>query len=156
MSEEEDSTTSRKTGYLCRDFTSTETKMFRGGIRHYPEYNEKLIYGTRDTPMAYHDKIDYERGLIIHSRSNSNQFINFHYMYGGFKTYFWDRWFMNHWYRRNLRNAWLPIVLCYLCKLLSQLSRCIHHEALRQCCLRLLLFLRLIYCPKLTTDKLSS
>lgn len=90
--------------------------MFRGGIRHYPEYNEKLIYGTRDTPMAYHDKIDYERGLIIHSRSNSNQFINFHYMYGGFKTYFWDRWFMNHWYRRNLRNAWLPIVLCYLCK----------------------------------------
>jgi hypothetical protein len=34
-------------------------------------------------------------------------------MYGGFKKYAWDRWFMGHWYRRNLRNWWLPVVVCY-------------------------------------------
>ena len=79
--------------------------MFRGGIRHYPEYNEKLIYGTRDTPMAYHDKIDYERGLVIHSRSNANQFVNFHYMYGGLKTYFWDRYWTTRLYHASARSS---------------------------------------------------
>lgn len=110
------STMSRTDTLKVSDFTSTETKIFRGGLRHYPKYNEKLIYGTRDTPMAYHDRIDYERGCIVHSRSPSNQYINFHYMFGGFRNYFWNRWFMNHWYRRNLRNWWLPVLLWYTCK----------------------------------------
>jgi hypothetical protein len=53
------------------------------------------------------------KGNIVHSRSSANQYFNFHYMYGGFKKYAWDRWFMGHWYRRNLRNWWLPVVVCY-------------------------------------------
>ena len=34
-------------------------------------------------------------------------------MYGGFKKYFFDRWFMGHIYRRVLRDAWLPILIGY-------------------------------------------
>ena len=34
-------------------------------------------------------------------------------MYGGFKKYFFDRWFVGHYYRRNLRMMWLPFVLSY-------------------------------------------
>ena len=99
--------------HYVADFTSTETQMFRGGLRHLPEYNEKLIYGTRDTPLNYHDKLSYDRGTVTHSRSPSNQYLNFHYLYGGFRTFFWDRWFMNHWYRKNLRNWWLPVLIWY-------------------------------------------
>jgi hypothetical protein len=89
--------------------------MFRGGLRHYPEWNERLIYGTRETPLNYHDKMDYDRGTITHSRSPSNQYINFHFLYGGFKTYFWNRWFLNHYYRRTIRNWWLPVILYFTC-----------------------------------------
>lgn len=117
--------------------------MFRGGLRHLPQFNEKLIYGTRDTPLCYHDKMDYDRGIVTHSRSPSNQHLNFHFLYGGFRTYFWDRWFMNHWYRRNLRNWWLPVLLWYTCNFIPLRSRLLHHAPVRQRRPRLLLLLRL-------------
>jgi len=105
--------------------------MFRGGLRHLPEYNEKLIYGTRDTPLNYHDKLSYDRGTVTHSRSPSNQYLNFHYLYGGFRTFFWDRWFMNHWYRKNLRNWWLPVLIWYTCNKIWLCSWSLHHATVR-------------------------
>lgn len=54
---------------LCRvhthtlsDFESTETKIFRAGLKHYSGNEERLIKGKRSSPnQDYHDAIDYER-----------------------------------------------------------------------------------------------
>jgi hypothetical protein len=44
------------------DFESTETKLFRAGLKHYTANHERLIKGSRNSPNhGYHDQIDYER-----------------------------------------------------------------------------------------------
>ncbi len=44
------------------DFESTETKLFRAGLKHYTANHERLIKGSRVSPnQGYHDHIDYER-----------------------------------------------------------------------------------------------
>jgi hypothetical protein len=44
------------------DFQSTETKLFRAGLKHYRANEERLIKGSRNSPNSdYHDAIDYER-----------------------------------------------------------------------------------------------
>lgn len=46
---------------IFSDFKSTETQIFRGGLRHYTRHQERLITGQKGRPSDYHDKIDYER-----------------------------------------------------------------------------------------------
>ena len=50
---------------IFSDFKSTETQIFRGGLRHYTRHQERLITGQKGRPSDYHDKIDYERVKII-------------------------------------------------------------------------------------------
>ena len=48
------------------DFESTETKLFRAGLKHYTANHERLIKGSRVSPnQGYHDQIDYERVSIL-------------------------------------------------------------------------------------------
>ena len=59
----------RRRGSLCgvrlplpSDYESTETKLFRAGLKHYRGQEERLIKNTRRSPNHdYHDLIDYER-----------------------------------------------------------------------------------------------
>lgn len=53
------------------------------------------------------------QGAIIHSRSSANQFFNFHYMYGGFRKFFVQRYVVNHIYRKCIRVVWLPVLIAY-------------------------------------------
>lgn len=53
------------------------------------------------------------QGYIIHSRSPTTQYLNFHYMYGGFKKYFVDRWLIQHFYKSMVRMTWAPALICY-------------------------------------------
>ena len=115
------------------------------GLRHIPEHQGSLTYGTTNNMRNYHDKMNYERvnrikitiqnneilielidlffqGFIQHSRSTSNQHINFHFMFGGFKEYVLNRYFTQIWYRRNIRNWWFPILLSYCCKFFYSLT----------------------------------
>ena len=69
----------------------------------------------------YHDRIDYERvliiltqGCIVHSRSPSTQYFNFHFMFGGFKKYFVERWFIKHFYKKWIRLSWAPALVYYV------------------------------------------
>ena len=46
------------------DYESTETKLFRAGLKHYRAHEERMIKSTRRSPSSdYHDAIDYERVL---------------------------------------------------------------------------------------------
>ncbi|KAL4430517.1 hypothetical protein ABPG74_005442 [Tetrahymena malaccensis] len=97
-----------------KDFHSDEMRVFRGGLRHIADKQSNLVYGSVNSSVRYyHDKMSYERGFIQHSRSPSNQFINFHFMLGGFRTYVLERFFKQVWYRRNIRNFWFPVLLSY-------------------------------------------
>lgn len=46
---------------LLSDFESTETKLFRAGLKHYRSNEERLIKGKSSSPADAHDSIDYER-----------------------------------------------------------------------------------------------
>lgn len=35
-------------------------------------------------------------------------------MYGGFKKYFIDRWFVNHFYKKWIRLTWAPALIYYI------------------------------------------
>ena len=95
------------------DFTSDEMRLFRGGLRHTGQNPGKLIYDTTNSVRNYHDKYSYERGFVTHSRSPSNQYTNFHFMYGGFKKFALERHVYQNWYRKNIRNWWLPVTITY-------------------------------------------
>eukprot|EP01016_Furgasonia_blochmanni_P036340 TRINITY_DN4143_c0_g1_i1.p1 TRINITY_DN4143_c0_g1~~TRINITY_DN4143_c0_g1_i1.p1 ORF type:complete len:175 (+),score=57.57 TRINITY_DN4143_c0_g1_i1:68-592(+) len=93
------------------EFHSDEMRIFRAGLRHS---NNTIVHDDIDRSVrAYHDKMNYERGFIQHSRSPSNQYVNFHFMYGGLKKYFLQRHLYQTWYRRNIRNFWFPALFSY-------------------------------------------
>ena len=75
---------------------------------------------TSSTTKEYDSKkfslltLNNAKGFIQHSRSPSNQYLNFHYGYGGFKKYFLDRLLYQVVYRRNVRNWWFPGLFSYI------------------------------------------
>ncbi|CAK55766.1 unnamed protein product (macronuclear) [Paramecium tetraurelia] len=95
------------------EYKSDEFRTFRGGLRHLPERAEAMVHNSKNNLSNYHDKFNYERGFIQHSRSLSNQHHNFHFMYGGPKEYLFKRLFYGAWYRKNIRNFWFPAVFSY-------------------------------------------
>lgn len=56
---------------FVNDSTSDEMRMFRGGLRHIPLFAEKLRYNQSKYVINHHDTLNYERGVITHSRSPS-------------------------------------------------------------------------------------
>ena len=65
-------TTSRTYSTNTSDFESTETKLFRAGLKHYRAHEERLIKNTRRSPNHdYHDTIDYERVQMYRFRAVS-------------------------------------------------------------------------------------
>lgn len=62
----------------------------------------------KSTPLAI-------QGCIVHSRSSSNQYFNFHYMYGGFKRWVVDRYLVGSLYRNGFRVMWFPAILYFIC-----------------------------------------
>mmetsp|Transcript_7441 Transcript_7441/g.1000 ORF Transcript_7441/g.1000 Transcript_7441/m.1000 type:complete len:89 (+) Transcript_7441:73-339(+) len=75
------------------DFQAEDMKVFRAGLKNVPLHQAQLMKGTKRSVREYHDKMNYERGFIQHSRSNANQYINFHFMYGGIRKYVLERFF---------------------------------------------------------------
>lgn len=51
----------------------------------------------------------------MHSRSTSNQYFNFHYMFGGFKRWVVDRYLVGSLYRNGFRIMWFPAMLFFVC-----------------------------------------
>ncbi len=54
------------------------------------------------------------QGCIVHSRSPTTQYMNFHLMYGGLKKYFVKRWFVNHFYKKWIRLTRAPALIYYI------------------------------------------
>ena len=104
------------------------------GVTHYDEYksDEMMLFGgglrsDRRTIVKdhlhftknHHDKMSYARGTISHSRSAATQYFNFHYLYGGPKKFFIDRWLYQVLYKRVLRSVSIPIIVVGSCELKS-------------------------------------
>lgn len=58
----------------------------------------------------------------MHSRSPTNQQLNFHFMYGGFKRYWVDRYLVGSLYRNGFRAMWFPGFLMFVCNSLPTQS----------------------------------
>lgn len=71
---------------------------------------------TTTTPSITKEYLRFlTQGCIVHSRSSSNQYFNFHYMYGGFKRWVVDRYLVGSLYRNGFRVMWFPALLYYIC-----------------------------------------
>lgn len=75
-----------------------------------------MITTTPSTTKEYHPYLI--QGCIVHSRSSSNQYFNFHYMYGGFKRWVVDRYLVGSLYRNGFRVMWFPALLFFICNFL--------------------------------------
>ena len=97
-------------------FHNDEMKTFTGGLRA----STNIIFENNSSKAyTHHDKLSYERGTIIHSRSPATQYMNFHYMYGGIRTFFVQRYLYQQVYKRVLRPA-VPVALFWFtCKIKS-------------------------------------
>ena len=92
------------------EYKSDEMTIFSGGLR---SDTKKVIHNIRDDWRNHHDKISYNRGVITHSRSPATQYFNFHWMYGGFRKYFFQRFLYQVMYKRIIRVTAIPFVICY-------------------------------------------
>ena len=92
------------------EYRSDEMTIFNGGLR---SDTQKIVKDLRGDGRNHHDKISYNRGVITHSRSPATQYFNFHYMYGGVRKYFIDRFLHQVLYKRILRAAAIPAVLTF-------------------------------------------
>ena len=95
-----------------------------GGLTHYELGNTKymrLVYGEGlrvpkmqnrawDREKYFYQKSSYTRGQIIHHRSNATQQWLFHFLYGGAKGFFIDRWVVDFGMRVWVRMGGVPFV----------------------------------------------
>ena len=94
------------------EFHSDEMRLFNGGLR---QGNTQLRVDAKMGDKRVHDKLSYSRGVIYHSRSPNAQFLNFHFLHGGLKTFVFQRFLYQTVYKRVLRPAWLPFTLMFTC-----------------------------------------
>ena len=94
------------------EFHSDEMRLFKGGLRYG---DSQLVINNQMADKRVHDKFSYSRGTIYHSRSPNNQFLAFHYMHGGVRKFFIDRFLYQVLYKRLLRPLWLPATLYFSC-----------------------------------------
>jgi len=102
------------------EYHSDEMRLFSGGLRAGGR-NLQIDHAMGDKRV--HDKMSYNRGTVYHSRSPNTQYLNFHYLYGGSKKFFFDRFLYQTVYKRVVRPMWLPAFLAFTCKLNSPSSR---------------------------------
>ncbi len=98
------------------EYHSDEMRLFGGGLR---VGGSAVKIDNHMGDKRVHDKMSYNRGTIYHSRSPNTQFLNFHFLYGGPKKFFIDRFLYQTVYKRVLRPVWLPFLLTFTCKLKS-------------------------------------
>jgi len=61
---------------------SDELKLFNGGLRAVP-FGQKNLEMHRNFMDDQHDMLDYQRGVIVHSRSPVARQLDYHGLYGG-------------------------------------------------------------------------
>ena len=105
-----------------------------GGLQHYELGNQKymrLCFGEGlrmpkqqwrawDREKYWYQKGSYARGYIWHHRSNATQQWLFHFMYGGAKGFFFQRYIVDYGVRVWGRVAWLPISFHFIMSMLGQ------------------------------------
>ena len=103
-------------------------------MTHYEHGNTKymrLCYGEGlrvpkqqwrawDREKYFYQKSSYARGYIWHHRSNATQQWLFHFMYGGAKGFFFDRWVMDFGVRVWMRIAFVPFTFHFIGTLCGQ------------------------------------
>jgi hypothetical protein len=66
-----------------------------------------------------HDMLDYQRGVVIHSRSPAARMLDYHGLYGGSFKFWIQRYFYQNLYKRLIRPVWIPVSAMFICKLKS-------------------------------------
>ena len=72
-------------------FTSSEMRLFNGGLRNLPQKADRLEINKHETFADHHDFLNYERGSITRTRSPFTQYLLYQQFFGGAKTYAY-RW----------------------------------------------------------------
>lgn len=128
----------RGSGIVHYDIIETdEMRLWAGGLR---EGGRALKIDRLNDEKSHHDRLSYNRGTISHSRSPTTMYMNFHYLYGGPKKFFIDRFLYQSVYKRIIRVIWFPATVTFSRLFISSGH---HHEDVRQRSLWLLLLLRL-------------
>ena len=105
-----------------------------GGLSHYEKGNTgymRLAYGEGlrvpkqqwrawDREKYYYQKSSFTRGYIFHHRSNATQQWLFHWLYGGVKGFFIQRWVVDFGLRVWFRIAWFPASFHFIGSCLGQ------------------------------------
>ena len=105
-----------------------------GGLTHYEQGNTKymrLAYGEGlrvpklqnrawDREKYFYNKTSYSRGQIWHHRSNATQQYLFHFLYGGFKGFYFNRVMVDFGLRVWVRIMWFPASFHFIGSLLGQ------------------------------------
>ena len=103
-------------------------------MTHYEHGNTKymrLAYGEGlrvpkmqnrawDREKYFYQKSAYARGYIWHHRSNATQQWLFHFLYGGFKGFFFNRVVVDYGLRVWFRIAWFPVGFHFIGSCLGQ------------------------------------
>ena len=90
------------------EYKSDEMTLFNGGLR---SDRKSILKNQKGDHKNEHDKMSYSRGTIMHSRSPANQYLNFHWYYGGSKKFFIQRYLHQVLYKRILRQTAIPVVV---------------------------------------------
>ena len=108
-----------------------------GGLFTYDsnvQFNPSLVYGEGlrvpkigamlelDGLAATNNQMKrkgYERGVIIHMRSNATQYINFHMLYGGFKKAVLERFILNFWWKVMIKRAFPSYAFLWTIQVIS-------------------------------------
>ena len=105
-----------------------------GGLQHYERGNTqymrltfgeglrvpKMQWRAWDREKYFYQKSAYARGYIWHHRSNATQQWLFHFMYGGFKGFFFNRVVVDYGLRVWFRITWLPASFHFIFSCLGQ------------------------------------
>ena len=71
---------------------SEEIRIFRGGLRNVPNGFAMLETGKGTNVHNSHDNFSYRRGTVRHARSLFTQKFAYHFMFGGYRDYIFNRW----------------------------------------------------------------
>lgn len=97
---------------------SDEMQLFKGGLRAPTSGQIRLELG-KDLVDNHHENMEYERGVIMHSRNPANKLLNFHYLYGGVQKYWFQRYLYQNTYKRFLRLVWVPSLIVFAAELIG-------------------------------------
>ena len=97
---------------------SDEMQIFKGGLRTPRSGQIRLELG-KDLVDNHHETLEYERGVIFHTRNPNNKLLNFHYLYGGLRKYWFQRYIYQNAYKRFIRAVWIPSLFVFSLELIG-------------------------------------